>query len=376
MRSDDLLSRSALPLDASSARDWLWALATQATEQAILLLDPDGVILWSNPGAGKVLAVENPVGQPVHEYFVSEDVAAGIPAFELAVASSRGWMQDDRWMQRADGSRFWASGITNALHDDDGALFGFAKLMRNQTLTKMQLEGLRQRAAAGITAVATVAHELRNPLSALAMAGNVIEHGGYDAERLQAAVSILQNNIRMATRLVEDLQEAGRASAGKLRLQIEPVPLADVLRAAIAVACGRRDEGRSIDVRRVQLLLPSADIVVRGDALRLQQVFVNLVGNALRYTPGDGHVWVNASIEGPQAQVEVADTGIGIAPDMLESIFEMFTQVDGTGASGGMGIGLALVKQLVELQGGSVQAQSDGIGKGSKFIVRLPLQQA
>jgi two-component system CheB/CheR fusion protein len=152
-------------------------------------------------------------------------------------------------------------------------------------------------------------------------------------------------------------------------LQREPVVLADALRAAIAVACGRQGHASP-----VELLLPAAEIVVCGDPLRLQQVFVNLVGNALRYTPDGGHIWVTASGEGPQALVEVADTGIGIAPDMLESIFEMFTQADGTGASGGMGIGLALVKQIVELHGGSVQAQSDGAGKGSKFLVRLPLR--
>jgi two-component system CheB/CheR fusion protein len=365
-----LQSTPSQPLDAQSARDWLWAFATQSTEQAILLLDPEGVIVWSNAGAAKILAGADPVGRLVHEYFVDEDVAAGIPAFEMAVASSRGWAQDDRWMQRADGSRFWASGITNALRRDDGVQFGFLKLMRNQTHTKMQLERLRQRAATGMAAVATVAHELRNPLSALAMAGSVIEHGGYDAARLQAAVSILQNNVRMASRLVEDLQDASRASAGKLRLQLEPVVLADALRAAIAVACGRKGQAC-----KVELLLPAADIVVWGDPLRLQQVFVNLIGNALRYTPEGGRVWVTASGEGAQALVEVADTGIGIAPDMLESIFEMFTQADDTGGSGGMGIGLALVKQIVELHGGSVQAQSDGTGKGSKFLVRLPLRQ-
>jgi two-component system CheB/CheR fusion protein len=367
VRRDDFQPRSP-PLDAHTARDWLWAFATQTTEQAILLLDPGGVILWSNAGAAKILAAASPAGQLVHEYFLAEDVAAGIPAFELAVAGSRGWMQDDRWMQRADGSRFWASGMTNALHDGHGVLFGYLKLMRNLTHAKMQMEGLRQRAAAGMSAVATVAHELRNPLSALAMAGSVIEHGGYDDQRFQAAVAILQNNVRLATRLVEDLQDASRASTGKLRLDVEPVLLADVLRASIAVACGR-DQG----ARKVELFLADADVVVRGDALRLQQVFVNLVGNALRYTPGDGRIWVNASVEGPQAQVEVADTGMGIAPHMLESIFEMFTQVDGNADTGGMGIGLALVKQIVELHEGSVQAQSDGIGKGSKFIVRLPL---
>lgn len=370
MRGDDTQSGPSQPLGPASARDWLWAFATQSIEQAILLLDLEGVIVWSNGGAARVLADPAPVGRLVHEFFVPEDVAAGVPAFELAVASSRGWMQDDRWMRRADGSRFWAMGTTNALRSEDGAQFGFVKVMRNQTHSKMQLELLRQRAATGMAAVATVAHELRNPLSALAMAGSVIEHGGDDPDRLQAAVSILQNNVRMASRLVEDLQDAGRISAGKMHLQLGPVVLADALRAAIAVARGRQG-----DACKVELLLPAADIVVRGDPLRLQQVFVNLVGNALRYTPEGGHIWVTAASEGRQALVEVADNGIGIAPHMLDSIFEMFTQADGKGASGGMGIGLAVVKQIVELHGGSVQAQSDGHEKGSKFLVRLPLQQ-
>ena len=368
MPRDDLPPGDALPLDPHSARDLLWAFATQATEQAVLLLDRTGVLRWANVGARKVLGGADPVGRRVHDYFLPEDVAAGIPDFELEVAASRGWMQDDRWMQRADGSRFWASGTTNVLRGEDGAQLGFAKVLRNQTHAKMQLETLRQRAATGMVAIATMAHELRNPLAAVAMAASVIEHVGDGAERSKA-LSILQSNVRLAARLVEDLVDSGRGSPGTLRLNIEPLVLADALRASIDVAC----KG---DARRVELIPTAGRIVVLGDPLRLQQVFVNLVGNALRYTPDGGRVWVTVSQEGPQAMVEVADTGIGIAPHMLESIFEMFTQVDGSGASGGSGIGLALVKQIVELHGGSVQAQSDGVGKGSKFVVRLPLPQA
>ena len=344
----------------------LWRFAVQANEQAVLLLDADGVLRWANAGARKVLGDAEPVGRRVHAYFTPEDRDDGIPDFELEVAARRGWMQDDRWMQRLDGSRFWASGTTNVVRGDDGALCGYVKLLRNQTHAKMQLETLRQRATAGQVAVATVAHELRNPLSALAMAASVIEHGGYDPDRWKAAVAILQNNVRLAARLVEDLVESERGRAGKLHLQVGPVVLTEVLRAAIAVACNGAD-------RHVELIPTVGRIVVLGDPLRLQQVFVNLVGNALRYTPEPGRIWVTASREGSQVLVEIADTGIGIASHMLESIFQMFTQADPRGGAGGLGVGLALVKQLVELHGGSVQAQSDGLGKGSKFVVRLPL---
>lgn len=366
MHRDDDLPPAASPLDPEGARELLWRFAVQATEQAVLLLDPDGVVRWANAGAKKVLGDDAPVGRPVHTYFTPEDRADGIPDFELHVAASRGWVQDDRWMQRLDGSRFWATGTTNGVRADDGSVQGYAKVLRNQTHSKMQLERLRERAAHGKAAVATVAHELRNPLSAVAMAANVIEHGGYDAERWKAAVAILQNNVRLAARLVEDLMDSERGRAGKLHLQVGPVVLTDALRAAIAIACNGGD-------RRVELIPVAGRLVVQGDPLRLQQVFVNLVGNALRYTPESGRIWVTASREGTQALVEVADTGIGIAPHMLESIFDIFTQADADGAAGGLGIGLALVKQLVELHGGSVQAQSDGVGKGSKFLVRLPL---
>jgi two-component system CheB/CheR fusion protein len=369
VQGDDSEPTLALPLDPARARDWLWRFALQSTEQAILLLDPDGTVVWANAGAAKVLGAPDTVGRRVHAFFVPEDV--GVPEFELAVSRERGWMQDDRWMRRIDGSRFWAAGITVALRDDDGVPCGYAKLLRNQTHTRMQVETLRNRASAAHAALATVAHELRNPLSALAMAANVIEHGGYDGERHGAALAILQNNVRMATRLIDDLQDVARGITGKLRVDVEPVSLVDVLRAAIAVACGR--DGRD---RRVALLVSTPALHVPGDPLRLQQVFVNLVGNALRYTPEDGRISVAASQVGDQALVEIADTGIGIAPDMLEAIFGMFTQVEGAATGSGMGIGLALVKQIVELHGGSVQAQSDGLGKGSKFVVRLPLLQA
>jgi signal transduction histidine kinase len=169
-------------------------------------------------------------------------------------------------------------------------------------------------------------------------------------------------------RLSEDLLDIKRLHAGKATLQLQEVSVQDVLRNLLAQSQARALE-KSHDIR---LFCPSAPIMVMADASRLHQMFSNLIDNAIKYTPPHGRIWVKATIEDQTAMIYVEDTGQGIPPEMLTRIFELFTQVDG-GVSGGLGIGLALVHELAQLHGGSVQAVSKGPGLGSEFSVRLPL---
>jgi PAS domain S-box-containing protein len=364
----------------AAARDLVWAFARQSEEHAILLMAPDATIVWSSPGAAKVLGAEAAAiaGQPSSRFFVPEDLRLGIPEHEIAVATSRGAAEDNRWMQRADGSRFWASGMTVALHGDDGRLVGFAKVMRNLTDLKMRIETLEARAEAmaeadGIKAgaIATIAHEMRNPLSSLGMATGLLRRLAGSDPKLQPLLSILERNIEFADRLVNDLQDASRAGARKLELFPERLSLEDLLRSSIETAQQRTPDA----VRIIELLLPpGAAITVTGDPVRLQQVFVNLLLNAIKYTHDHGRIWVKGNVHGRWLVVRIADNGIGIAPEMLKRIFQMFTQVSTPMAHAGLGIGLALVKEIVELHGGSVEARSDGLERGSDFVVRLPLE--
>jgi two-component system CheB/CheR fusion protein len=286
-------------------------------------------------------------------------------------------------MTRADGSPFWASGRTVALFDDARRPFGFLKILRNQTETKMRLNtyhnrvvALEESERARQAAFATLSHELRNPLSALNMASAAMSRQGIDP-KLYQPVDIIQRNVRFVARMVDDLEQAMRVSVGKLTLEPEPLWLQDELDAAITTAMARAGD----PPRDIRLLLPPGQpIRFEGDRLRIQQVFANLLGNAIKFTADGGRIWVKGTLEGGtdlrHIVVRVEDDGAGIAADMLETIFSMFTQAGHPGDPAGMGIGLALVKTIVELHGGSVQAKSDGPGTGSEFTVRLPLHQA
>ncbi|MDB6163292.1 MAG: domain S-box-containing protein [Xanthomonadaceae bacterium] len=370
-------------MDAASIKQWLWAFAEQTPEHAILLLDLRFTVLWANPGAGRIFGIPpmQMTGQPMHRFFTPEDIGLGIPEHEIAVAISEGSSEDDRWMARGDGSPFWASGRTVALSDAHGAVTGLLKILRNQTEMKMRMNTFRNRLMAleeienaRTIALATLSHELRNPLSALNMAATLIGRMVDDA-RLQHPVSILQRNVGYVTRMVDDLEQATRIRVGKLALAVEPLWLHEELDAAIQTALARAGN----PAREVQLLLPPGQLIsFEADRLRVQQVFVNLIGNAIKFTAQGGSIWIKGTTESRHVVVRIEDDGEGIAPDMLETIFSMFTQVHLPGEQAeqaGLGIGLALVKRIVELHGGSVQANSNGIGLGSQFTVRLPLRQ-
>jgi two-component system CheB/CheR fusion protein len=368
-------------LDCEAVKYWLWSFAVQTPEHAILLLDVDLQVLWANAGAAEILGepAAQIIGRSLSRFFTVEDRELGIPSHEVLVATRLGASEDDRWMQRADGSRFWASGRTVALAEGP-AVFGFIKILRNETELKMRLQTFSNRLAAlehsesaQVAALATLSHELRNPLSALRMAAVALQRQP-DPARATQMIDIIQRNVGFIARMTDDLELAVRGRVGKLTLHVEPLDLQAELQVAIDIAMARAGH----PVRCVETLLPpGAPIRFDGDRVRIQQVLVNLLGNAIKFTGEGGHIWVKSTVEGPHVVVRVEDDGAGIAPAMLQDIFLMFTQAEGPDQQpdAGLGIGLALVRQIVELHGGSVQANSDGLGKGSAFTVRLPISQ-
>ena len=220
--------------------------------------------------------------------------------------------------------------------------------------------------------LATLAHELRNPLAPI---GNAIEimRVAATAEMHTKARDMIERQLHQLVHLVDDLLDVSRISQGRIELRRGPVELALVVRNAVETSRPLIDAAR----HRLELdLAPGPPIVVDGDMTRLTQVVSNLLNNAARYTPSGGRITVQTRREGGSAVLAVSDTGIGIAADKLPSLFEMFAQVDSHSArsQGGLGIGLALVKRLVEMHGGSVAAASDGAGRGSRFELRLPEQ--
>lgn len=219
--------------------------------------------------------------------------------------------------------------------------------------------------------LATLAHELRNPLAPIRSGLHVLRLSGRQDANAGLALTMMERQVEHLVRLVDDLLDVSRITRNRLELRMEPLLLADVIRSAVETSQPLVDKsGHTLSIS-----LPPEPVRLRADRVRLAQVFSNLLNNAARYTPRGGSICLDATCEDEVVAVRVSDTGLGIPAESLPTIFEMFAQVDRGhgGPQGGLGIGLTLVKRLVDLHGGSVEATSEGVGKGSEFVVRLPL---
>ena len=222
--------------------------------------------------------------------------------------------------------------------------------------------------------LAILAHELRNPLAPIRNAIQLLRLRGTDAKTVELSSEMMERQFGLLVRLVDDLMEVSRISRGKVALRRQSIDLGVVVRSAVEASRPLFDSAGHV----FETSLPSTPIVIEADPVRLAQVLANLLNNAAKYTRPGGRIWLSVRREGDEAVLSVRDTGIGIPPGMLSRIFDMFTQVESSnGASGayrgGLGIGLTLVKQLVEMHGGTVRAASEGPDRGSEFVVRLPV---
>ena len=234
------------------------------------------------------------------------------------------------------------------------------------------LVGLREADQRKTEFLATLAHELRNPLSPLATALAMLSQMNVPPDEARDFYEMMQRQVDHMVRLIDDLMEVSRITRGKIELRPEPVQLAEILSEAVELA---RPQMQAANHELV-VNLPPGDCPLLGDRVRLTQVFSNLLNNAARYTPsGSGRIVVQADCVNDVAQVRITDNGVGVPPAMLEQIFGMFVQVSGTAraAQGGLGIGLTLVKTLVEMHGGRVRASSAGLGSGTEMLVELPI---
>jgi signal transduction histidine kinase len=219
--------------------------------------------------------------------------------------------------------------------------------------------------------LATLAHELRNPLAPIRNSLQILRLTGESDPTLTRVREMMERQLNLMVRLVDDLLEVSRITRGKIDLHFEETAVGSAIRAAIETSRPVIDAGR----HRITIDVPADIPNVSADSMRLSQVFANLLNNAAKYTDDGGNIHVAAWREGGEVVVAIRDTGVGIAPEMLPRVFDMFTQVRRTSrrAQGGLGVGLTLVKSLTELHGGRVEARSAGLGKGSEFTVRLPI---
>jgi signal transduction histidine kinase len=219
--------------------------------------------------------------------------------------------------------------------------------------------------------LATLAHELRNPLAPIRTAAQVLASPTLAPQKIQWAQSVIQRQVRHMALLLDDLLDIARITRGKLELKKTHVALTEVVDAAVEAARPLIDDKK----HHLTVRLPAEELVLNADPLRLSQILSNLLTNAAKYTDPAGDIEVAASLQGDSLLLAVKDNGIGIASNALKGIFDMFSQIDGASSrsDGGLGIGLSLVKGLVALHGGSIEAHSDGPGRGSEFAIRLPV---
>jgi len=344
-------------------------------DYAIFMLDPKGHVASWNIGAqqAKGYTPEEIIGQHFSVFYPPEVVASGWPERELEIALAEGRCEDENWRVRKDGTRFWASVIITALHDAKGHHIGFAKVTRDLT-DKRRVLALEDEGRRVTTFLAMLGHELRNPLAPISNAVSIMQLEPLESERMRMCRDVISRQLQQMTRLVDDLLDVGRITAGKIHLEMQPVELGDVLREAIETIepfARSRAQTLTLDVS-------AAPAWVAGDRTRLLQIASNLIGNATKFTQRNGTITAALRRSGAYVEFSVLDNGPGIAPHRLRDVFRLFVQGDQDVArtQGGLGLGLSLVQQLVTLHGGEVSAYSAGLGKGAEFIVRLPLVKA
>ncbi|HEY0062330.1 MAG TPA: ATP-binding protein, partial [Telluria sp.] len=352
-------------------------------------MDRNGLITSFNSGAERIFGYreEEILGQSDVLIFTPEDRAAGVPDDEKRRAREEGRAEDERWHLRKDGSRFFCSGVMTPLME--GEFNGYAKIGRDLTGRREAEKGredqlihqqtLRNQAlvdnAQKDEFLAIMAHELKHPLNLIHMHSEVLLRLPVvqnSAPVVKAVTAIRSSTIGQA-KIINDLLDLSRVSTGKMALKMTNVDLGALV-STISEVVGAAPNGPKVSIH----LPPPETLMVNADEVRLEQVVWNLLSNAIKFTPPDGSVTIKLSHASGQAILEVGDTGIGIRPEILPTIFDLFKQdrVSNFRGSNGLGIGLALVKQIILLHGGDVSAASAGAGQGSTFTVALPLSMA
>jgi two-component system CheB/CheR fusion protein len=341
---------------------------------AIYFKDREGKFIRANKPMAERLGLKAPGD-------VTGRTASELPARDVALALHQ---QDEHVLRTGEtqnygleertigGERRWDLVTRFALRDASDEIVGTTVVFRDVTQQKRAEENIREAVRRRDQFLAMLSHELRNPLSAIVNSTGLLKRQS-ESKRDARHLEVLERQAQQMTRLLDELLEAGRVTQNKIELKRSVVDLSAIAREALDATRGQMRE-RSIEV--VEDLAPA--LPVDGDPARLQQVLVNLLNNAAKYTSPGGHVVVRAKRLGEEASLSIQDDGAGIPGDMLESVFDLFVQSRRTldRAAGGLGVGLSLVRSLVAMHGGRVRAHSEGEGKGSEFVITLPIAKA
>ena len=347
------------------------ALVT-ATSDVTFRMSPDWSQMWQLDGQGFIADTASPSGNWLNDYIAAEDQAQ-VSAVIAEAVRTKSLFEFEHRVKRLDGTLGWTLSRAVPLLDDQGNIIEWFGAARDVTARRAVEEALHQADRHKNEFLATLAHELRNPLAPLRNGLEIAKKESLPGSSFERVIEMMDRQLKHLVHLVDDLMDVGRISTGKIELRRERVNLRKVVMVS-AEACRAAIEKQG----HTLVIEPgSEELCVDGDFDRLAQVFSNLLSNATKYSERGGRIELHMSREEDEAVVSVSDTGIGIPAADLPGIFALFTQVSEhrSRAEGGLGIGLSLVRKLVELHHGSVSAQSPGTGNGSTFTVRLPLYE-
>jgi hypothetical protein len=361
---------------AENERERFRQFVESVRDYAMFILDPAGRVATWNIGAERIKGyrADEIIGRHFSTFYSEADVRAGTCDLAFERATRDGRFEDEGWRVRKDGSRFWASVLITAIRDAAGKLVGFSKVTRDLTERKRN-EDERAAALAAEQAnrakdefLATLGHELRSPLAPIVTALQLIKLRG--DTRSSREYQVIERQVQHMMHLVDDLLDVSRIAHGKLELHKQLVDVRGAIARALEIASPLFEQRR----HHVEIKAPQRALMVEGDEARLTQVFANLLTNAAKYTDPGGHIFVLVRQAEGQIVTEVRDDGVGIDSELLPRVFDLFVQGKQRAdrGAGGLGLGLSLVRTLVQLHGGRVEARSNGPRSGSSFTVCLP----
>ena len=362
------LSRADAALRESEAR---FRALVNATSYAVYTMSADWSEMRALEGRGFIADTTSPRRDWLTEYIVTEDQPNVLAAIQRAI-ETKGIYELEHRVRRLDGTLGWTLSRAVPIMNERGHITEWFGAASDVNARKQAEEALRESDRHKDEFLATLAHELRNPLAPLRNGLRIARQtSSPENAPFQRAIEMMDRQLKHLIHLVDDLMDVARISAGKLELRQVAVELREVLARSVETIRSTIDQhGHTFNMQQDE-----TGLVIHGDIDRLTQVFSNLLSNAVKYTERGGRIEVRVQREGDEAVISVSDDGIGIPPEAMPGLFKLFSQVRAHQGrtEGGLGIGLSLVRKLVELHHGTVTAFSEGVGRGSKFQVRLPL---
>ena len=347
--------------------DHPYRVLVEAMQQGAATLSPGGAIVYCNTGFAQMVkrSTEKIIGMPIESLFSFADQAV----LAQRLSEPHGAKQTELTLRADDGT--WLPVLVSFNRLPLDGVLAVCLVITDLTEHKhnQHLQATDRRKDEFL---AMLAHELRNPLAPIANAAQMLclWNKGASGE-IKSACEVVDRQVRQMTRIVDDLLDISRITRGKINLQLAVVEVSSIISAAIETSRPLIESRK----HKLNITLASGALRINADVTRLAQAITNLLHNAAKYTEEGGEIWLSVDRDGNDATITVRDNGVGIPADLLPSVFDLFTQADRTidRAQGGLGIGLTLVRSLVELHRGSVSVASEGPGRGSKFVVRLPL---